>query len=316
MKEFAADKIRNIALAGHGGVGKTSFAEALVFTMGETNRLGTIDEGTTISDYHADEIERKISISSSALHGAHKDCKINILDTPGYSDFLGDTKGTMSAADTAVLVISAVDGIEVGTEQVVSFADEYEMAKCFFINRLDNEHAGFDKVFSDLRERFGTGVVAFQFPVNQGEGFNKIVDILKMKLVTFDGSSGKGSVTDLPDDLKSKAEKLKNQIVEAAAESDDELLEIYFDKGSLDDEQLQKGIRAGILSKNLIPVLCGSAAKNMGSSEFLDFLASYAPSPADLGSKKGSVPDKEEEIERKISVDEPFSAFVFKTIYL
>ncbi|RKY78625.1 elongation factor G [candidate division KSB1 bacterium] len=314
MKEFAADKIRNIALAGHGGVGKTSFAEALVFTMGETNRLGTIDEGTTISDYHADEIERKISISSSALHGAHKDCKINILDTPGYSDFLGDTKGTMSAADTAVVVVSAVDGIEVGTEQVISFADEYEMPKCFFINRLDNEHADFDKVFSDLRERFGTGVVAFQFPVNQGEGFNKIVDILKMKLVTFDGSSGKGSVTDLPDDLKSKAEKLKNQIVEAAAESDDELLEIYFDKGSLDDEQLQKGIRAGILSKNLIPVLCGSAAKNMGSSEFLDFLASYAPSPADLGSKKGSVPDKEEEIERKISVDEPFSAFVFKTI--
>jgi len=314
VKEFAADKIRTIALTGHGGVGKTSFAEALAFTMGETNRLGTIDEGTTVSDYHPDEIERKISISSSVLHGAYKDCKINILDTPGYSDFLGDTKGTLSAADLSVIVLSSVEGIEVGTEQVVAFSDEYEIPRCFYINRIDNEHADFDKVFASLKTRFGNGAVAFQFPVNQGEGFDKVVDVLRMKLVTFSDDSGMGKAADLPDDLKAKAEELRNQIIEAAAESDDELLEIFFDKGTLTEEELQRGIRAGIFAKTMMPVLCGSATRNAGTSLCLDFLTAYAPAPSDFNPKKGIVPKNDEETERKISADEPFSAFVFKTI--
>jgi len=314
VKEFSVDKIRNIALAGHGGVGKTSFAEALVYTMGETNRLGTIDEGTTISDYHPDEIERKISISSSVLHGEHKGCRVNIIDTPGYSDFLGDTKGTLSVADFAVVVLSSVEGIEVGTEQVISFADEYGIPRCFVVNRIDNEHSDFDKVFASIKERNGNGAVAFQFPVNQGEGFNKIVDVIRMKLLTFEESSGKVTESDLPDDLKSKAEEMRSQAVEAAAESDDELLEIYFEQGDLNDEQLQKGIRAGILNKKIMPVLCSAAAKNIGGYSFLDFLAAYGPAPSDFTAREGTVPGKDEKIERKISAEEPFSAFVFKTI--
>jgi len=314
VKEFSVDKIRNIALAGHGGVGKTSFAEALVYTMGETNRLGTIDEGTTVSDYHPDEIERKISISSSVLHGEHKGYRVNIIDTPGYSDFLGDTKGTLSVADFEVVILSSVEGIEVGTEQVIGFANEYGIPRCFVVNRIDNEHSDFDKVLASLKERYGNGAVAFQFPVSQGEGFSKIVDVIKMKLLTFEDSSGKMSESELPDDLKSKAEELRSQIVESAAESDDELLEIYFDQGDLNDEQLQKGIRAGILNKNIMPVLCSVAAKNFGGSSFLDFLTTYGPAPSDFVSKEGTVPGKDEKIERKISADEPFSAFVFKTI--
>ena len=308
------DKIRNVALVGHGGVGKTSLAEAMLFDMGETNRLGTIDEGTTVSDYHPDEIERKISISTCLLHGEWDQWKINILDTPGYSDFLGDTKGSLSAADMAVTLVSAVEGMEVGTEQVIEFADEYDIPRLFYINRVDNEHADFDKALQSVHDRYGTAVVALQFPVNQGEGFNKVVDLVKLKLLTFEGENGKFSSADIPDDLKGKADELRGKLIESAAESDDALMEAYFDSGDLTDEQLREGLRKGILQKNVIPVLCGSAAKNFGVRPFLDIIGEYGPSTADFGTIKGFKPGTEEEMEREISPDASLSAEVFKTI--
>ena len=315
MKEFTVDKIRNIGLIGHGGVGKTSLAEALLYTMGETNRIGKVDDGSTISDYHPDEIERKISISTSLLHGVWDDCKINILDTPGYSDFIGETKGALRVTDFAIVVLNAVEGLEVGTEQVIEFADEYEVPRLFFINRLDNEHANFDQVLGSMQKRYGNGVVAFQFPVNQGEGFNKIVDLLKMKLVTFQAdTSGKATLAEIPDDLKEKAEEMKNKIVEAAAESEDSLMEAYFEAGTLTDEQLQQGLRQGILKRTVIPVLCGTADKNYGTHQLLDVIAEFGPSLQDFGEVVGVDPEKNEQIERKISPDEPLSSLVFKTI--
>lgn len=315
MKDFTVDKIRNIALIGHGGVGKTSLAEALLYSTGETNRIGKVDDGSTISDYHPDEIERKISISTSLLHGEWKAWRINLLDTPGYSDFIGDTKGILRVTDLAVVVLSGVEGVEVGTEQVIEFADEYEIPRLFYINRLDNEHADFDKAVQSAQERYGSTVLTIQLPVNQGEGFNKIVDLIKMKLVTFEsGDRGKYSLSDVPDEFKDKVNKLREKIIESAAESDDGLLESYFDEGTLTDEQLQLGLRKGILERSIIPVLCGSAHRNYGSQHLLDFIGDFGPSPSDFEKEIGIKPRTDESLERKISDSESLSCLVFKTV--
>ncbi|MBN1781585.1 elongation factor G [bacterium] len=313
MKVYAADKIRNLGLVGHGGVGKTTFAEALIFTMGVTNRMGSIDDGNTLSDYHQDEVERKISINTSMLHGEWKDCKINILDMPGYSDFMGGAKGALRVADIAVAIVSAVDGVEVGTEQVLEFADEYKKPRVFYVNRMNNEHAKFDSVLANIKDRFGTGVVAIEFPANSGEGFNKIVDVLKKKLLVYEqGSKAKPKVEEIPDDLKGRLDTYYGQIIEAAAESDDALMEAYFESGELTEEQIVQGLRKGILNGTLMPVLCGAADINVGTTEFLDFITAYCPSPAEFAGIKGKL--KDQAVERKPLQTEPTCAFVFQTV--
>jgi elongation factor G len=315
VKEYTPENIRNVGLVGHGGVGKTTLAEALLLTMGEINRLGRIADGSTVSDYHADEIERKSSISTSLMHGEWKDVKCNLLDMPGYSDFIGDTKGTMRVVDLAVTLLNAVSGVEVGTEQVVEFAEEYRTPSCFFINRMENEHADFDRILGTVQDRYGKGVTAFQLPVNSGEGFNRIIDLLKMKLVTYEpGGSGKSTVSDIPADLKNRAEDLRGKIVEEAAECDDALIEVFFDKGALTDEQLRQGIRKGILERNILPVLCGSGDRNIGADLLLDFIKEFGPAPADFKTFKAKSVDSGQEVERKVSASEPFCAFIFKTI--
>ncbi len=314
MKEVIPENIRNIGLVGHGGVGKTTFAEALLFTLGEINRIGKVAEGTTVSDYHADEIERKVSISTTLLHGEWKEVKVNCLDMPGFSDFIGDTKGSLPFVDLAVMMLNAVNGMEVGTELVAEYAEETGRPWCFFVNRMDNEHADFAKALQSVQDRVGKGVTAFQFPVNSGEGFNRIVDLLRMKLVTYEpGGSGKNTVSDLPADLQARAEEMRTRIVEAAAESDDKLIEVFFDKGTLTDEELHQGIRKGILERNLVPVLCGSADKNVGSDLFLDFLKEYAPAPPDFKTFQAAT-DAGQAVTRKVSASEPFCGFVFKTV--
>jgi len=315
VKEYTVDKIRNIALIGHGGVGKTTLAESLLYSLGEINRMGKIDDGNTVSDYHPDEIERKISISTTLLHGEWNDCKINVLDTPGYSDFIGETKGALRVTDLAVVILSGVDGIEVGTEQVIEFADEYKIPRLLFVNRIDSEHADFSKVLSSARERYGTGVVALQFPVNQGEGFNKLVDLLTMKLITFEGGDkGKYAMSDIPDDLAQKANELRDKVIESAAESDDSLLETYFDAGTLTDEQISEGLRKGILNRSVIPVICGSADKNYGTHQLLDVMDQMGPSPDSFQIKTGIDVKTKEPKDRKISGDEDVCCLVFKTI--
>ncbi len=315
MKDFTVDKIRNIGLVGHGGVGKTTLAEALLFTMGETTRLGTVEEGTTVSDYHPDEIERKISIGTSSLHGEWLDERINVLDIPGYSDFLGGAKGAQRVMDLAIIVTSASDGIEVGTEQVFEITDEFSTPRLFFINSMNHENANFDAVFNSLVEHYGNGVLAVQFPVNKGEEFDTFVDVLKMKLVTLDeGGKGKHKLSDIPDEHKAKAEELRGKLIEAAAESDEALMDAFFENDTLSDEQLQKGLHLGMLDQSVIPVLCGSASMNFGMDQLLDFVAAYAPTPADFGEVTGHAKDSEDEIVRKITRDEPLCALVFKTI--
>lgn len=315
MKEYSVDKIRNIGLVGHGGVGKTSLAEAMLFTMGETTRLGTIVDGTTASDYHHDEIARKISIGTSLLHGEWNDCGINILDIPGYSDFLGGAKGALRVMDLAVIVTSASDGIEVGTELVYEITEEYHTPRLFFVNAMDHENSDFDKVLAELAEHYGNGVLPIQFPVNKGEGFDKFVDVLKMKLVTLDdGGKGKHKLSDIPDEYKAKAEEMRAQLIEIAAEANEDLMNAFFENETLTDDQLKEGLHLGLVDQSFMPVLCGGATRNFGADQLLDFVTTYAPSPIDRGAIKGHEVGGEAELERKPDPNESTCALVFKTL--
>jgi elongation factor G len=312
---FAADKIRNVALAGHSSTGKTSLSEAMLFTAGVTNRLGTVDDGSSRSDYTDAEIDRKISISASLLFCEWQSSKINILDAPGYADFIGDAKGALWATDCAVILVDAANGVEIGTDKAWGFAEAYGRPVLFYVNHMDKEFASFDGVLEGLREHYGLGVVPFQLPVNQGTGFNQIADVLSGKLLTYpaDGS-GKPEQADLPEEMQAQVEALREQIVEAAAESDDELTEKYLEDGELSDEDLARGLGTGILNRTLFPVLCGDASRNIGTAQLLDFIVRQMPSPAQMPPKPTYKGEGEEGIQLPCDQDGPLAAAVFKTI--
>ncbi len=317
LKEYATAKIRNIGLVSHASVGKTTLAEAMLFSSGVTNRLGNVDDGTTISDYRPDEIERKISISTSLLQFEWKNTKINVVDVPGYSDFFGEVQGALRAVDTAVILMSAISGVEVGTERGFRVADKYGLSRVFYVNQLDKEHADFDNAVSMAQEQWGTSVAVLQFPVNQGEGFNAIVDLVRMKMLTFEkDKSGKFTESDIPDDLKGKAEEMKASLMESIAENDEALLDIFCDIGELTDEQFISGLKGQIAAGKLFPVLCGAAAVNVGVQSFLNFIVDAFPAPSDRPDVTGIDPKSGNEISRAPKSDAPFAALVFKTVQL
>ena len=314
MKEYSPNEIRNIGLVSHQSVGKTSLAEAFIYSAGETNRLGSIDDGTTLSDFRTDEIERKISISTSLLNFEWNKTKINLIDIPGYLDFLGEVKCGLCVADLSIVLLNAISGVEVGTDISWEIIEEKEIPSILFINLEDKEHANFEKTVAMAKEDFGNGVTAFQFPVNEGEGFNSIIDLLKMKKITFKtDSSGKFTMEDIPADLADKATNLRNELIEKVAESDDELLEKYFDAGELTEDELYSGLKKGLLNRKIFPVFCGAAAQNFGTHLLLDFIAENGPSPADRSPVAAQ--DKEDkDIEINVDENAPFSAIVFKTL--
>jgi elongation factor G len=285
----------------------------MLYSAGAINRIGNIDDGSTTSDYHTDEIERKFSISTSLLHCFHGDYKINIIDSPGYSDFIGEVHGAMRAADTAIILVNAVSGVEVGTETVNKIAENESIARLFFVNRCDKEHANFDEVIDKIRNSFGNKAVPVQIAVNPGEGFNKIIDLLEMKLLTFD-DKGKVGVSDIPADMQDVASRLRESLVESVAECDDELLEKYFDKGELSSDELKAGLKAGIRKAQIFPVLCGAATRAAGSGTLLDFIVNYCPNPSEVrpleATKKGST----DKIQVQAKADAPFTAQIFKTM--
>jgi elongation factor G len=312
VKEYTIDKIRNIGLIGHGDSGKTTLAEAMLFASGGSNRFGSVDDGTTTSDYSSDEIERKISITTSLLNVDWKNIKINILDTPGYFDFLGEVKSGFRAADIAVMMLNGVAGVEVGTDLGWEILQDYDKPRLFYINHLNREHADFDKALEDTRETYGKSVVAVNFPVNEGEGFNSVIDVLKMKKVTFSGDNGQYTLEDIPADLQEKAENLRTEFIEKVAECDDEILEKYFEEGELSEDNIIKGIKAGLVSKSIFPVLCGSASKNVGTQLLMDFIAGYCPSPADISPVSAEEDGKEVILSAEGNGE--FAGFVFKTL--
>lgn len=311
MKDYSPTDIRNICLIGHGSSGKTTLTEAMLFAMKAVDRMGSIDDGTTHSDFMKEEIERNSSISTSLLSGEFKKIKFNILDTPGFSDFIGEVKGALSVTDLAVTVIHGVSGIEVVTEQVWNFAQEENVPRCFFVNMNDKENANFDKVSGTITNQY-PGAVVIHYPVNPGPAFNRMLDILNMKLITFE-DNGKHKVEEIPADLQEKADELREQLVERAAETDDELMEKYFDAGELSQDELREGLKAGILANEVFPIAAGAAAPQMGADFLLNFLMNFAPSPVERGAVTARHPDTGEEIELETDPEGPTVALVFKT---
>ncbi|MBN1656306.1 MAG: elongation factor G [Deltaproteobacteria bacterium] len=317
MKDYTTEQIRNIALIGHGDAGKTSIAEAIAFSMGIINRMGSVPAGNTVSDYNADEIERQISISSSIVSGEWDRHKINLVDVPGYSDFIGESRGAIRVVETVALVMQAVSGIEVGVEQGWRSAEENEVPRIFIINKLDREQADFKQALAAAQGRYGRGVVAAQFPVDQAQpGFHTIIDVILMKQLSFatDGS-GKMTQEEIPNAHRAGANELREKLVEAIAESSDELLEAYLENGELTAEQFAVGLKAGINNRTLFPVFCLAASANIGVHRLLDAICKYLPAPADFKEVVGKRLTKgEEEVRRPITSSGPNTAFVFKTV--
>ncbi len=313
MNEYKTKEIRNIALLGHASTGKTSLSEVMLYTAGQTSRMGKIDEGTTVSDFTKEEIDRKSSISSSLMHAEWQNKKINIIDVPGYLDFIAETKAITRVVDIGLIVINCLEGIEVGSELAYRFAKEENLPLGIVINMLDKENADFDTALDAVQNVFGKNAVPVQIPVNQGLDYDSVIDVIGNKMYTFskDGT-GKATETDVPADMQDKVEELRESVIEYAAESDDELLEKYFDEGSLSDEELTLGLKQAILTGKLFPVFATSANNNTGVSNMMDLIVNYAPAPSDRGKIKGATHDGNE-LEREISENEPLSLFVFKT---
>lgn len=313
MKEYQIDQTRNVGLVSHGGAGKTSLSEAMLFSAGVTNRLGKVDDDNTVSDYTDDEIERKVSIGASLLHLDWKNHKINLVDLPGYADFIGEVHGGLRVTESALVLISALSGVEVGTEQVWGICQDYGLSRIIFVNKLEKEHASFYDSVNQAKERFGISVTPLQIPIGEGLQFKGVVDLLKMKAFYFQ-EKGKTKEDKIPDELKAKAEEYREKLVEAVAETDDQLLEKFFDKGKLTDDEIKNGLRKGVIELKIFPVLCGSALENQGIDLLLDHVVDLMPAPSDIKEIKGEDPASKKEKTMKIGPDGPACAFIFKTV--
>jgi len=306
--------IRNVGLIGHGSSGKTTVASSLLYTGGSAKRLGSVDDGTAITDSDPEEIERKMSIAAALAHTPWSGKKINLIDTPGAAAFVHEANAALTVADTALLVVCGVAGVEVQTEKTWRFAATHGLAQAILINKLDRERADFSRVMGNLQDKFGREVVALHMPIGSEENFSGIVDLLDMKAYTYDGDSGKGKAGDIPDDLKEAAQSAREQLMEMVAEMDDDLMEHFFEHGELTDEEMSAGLRRGIRQRKIVPVLAASALKAIGTDRLAEFITNLLPNPAERGVAAGTVPGKDEATSRPVAADEPTSLFVFKTL--
>ncbi len=307
------ENLRNIVLVGHGGAGKTSLAEIMLFKSGAIKRVGRVEDGNTSMDFEAEELKRNSSISSAFHHFNWKKDTVSLIDTPGDQNFFTDTKTCMQAAESAVIIIDAVDGVKVQTEQAWDFANEFNMACAIFINKLDRERSDFKRTFEDAVSIFTPKPIILQLPIGTEENFKGVVDLISNKAYTYD-TDGKVTSGDIPSDMQDLVETERENLIENIAEADDELIERYLEGETLSDEDLKIALRKGTMSRIFVPVLCGSATKNIGIELLIDFITNCLPSPLDRHVKKGVDPDSGTEIERIADTDAPFSAFVFKTI--
>ena len=308
MKEYKSDRIKNVGIVAHGGAGKTSLTEAMLFNAGAVTRLGRVDDGSATTDFEAEEVKRKVSISTALAPCEWKDYKINVVDTPGYSDFVSEVKGALRAVDSAIVVLCAASGVEVETEKVWKYAAEQKVPRIAFINKMDRENADFDASVEAMKAAFGGSIVPLQLPIGSQESFSGIVDIVGMKAYVYKG--GKGTETEIPADMSDAVELARLNMIEAAAEADDEVLAKYLEGVELTDEEIRSGLVRGISEGRFSPVFCGSATKNIGIADFMNALVLYAPT-ADKTLATGSKPKSEDAVTR--SITDPFSALVFKT---
>ena len=277
MKVYPSDKIRNIGIVAHQGAGKTSLTEALVYSTGATTRLGKVDDGNTVADYHPEELKRKSTVNTSLVACEWRDHKINILDVPGFSDFFGEVVSTLRVADCLVMVVDAVAGVEVSTEIIWELADEQNIPTIGFINKLDRENADFKKAFDSMQATLTRQIVPIQLPIGKEDGFNGIVDLISQKAYKYD--NGKATEIPVPDDMKADIEHYREMMIEAAAEGDDEITMKYLDGEELTDDEIILGLKEGVKNAKVVPVVCGCATKNIGADKLFDILVDYAPSP-------------------------------------
>jgi elongation factor G len=301
LKVYETDRLRNLAIIGHGGAGKTSLVEAMLFNAGHTTRLGRVDEGNATTDYLPEEIKRKISVSTTMAPCEWKECKINILDTPGYADFFSEVKSALRVVDSIMTVVEAVAGVEVQTEIGWQEANRVKLPKMIFINKMDRENANFDRVLDQVKDILKCNAVPVELPIGSETQFSGIVDLLTMKAYRYN-KDGSYQEQEIPGDLLSAAQEAHQNLMEAAAEGDDELLMRYLDGETLTGEEIFTGLKKAFQSQSLVPVLCGSSLNNIGIRHLMDFIVNVIPSPADLA-EPGANPQQE-----------PLAALVYKTM--
>lgn len=309
MKKYPIESIRNVALVGHGGTGKSSLAEAALYAAGAISRLGRVDDGTSASDFDPDEIQRKMSLNSAVLPCEWKNTKINFVDTPGYPDFVGDVTGSLRAVEAALLLVDGTGSIEVGTETGWDLAGDLGITRMFFVNKLEKENTDYNRTLEALRSKFGNSIAPLQVPIGAEDKFVGVVDLLTHKAYKWE--NGKVSPTEIPADMQDRIVKMREALIESVAEMDDALMEKYFDQGTLSDEEVAKGLEIGVRTGKVVPVLCGSAMKTVGVDTLLDFIAASVPSPAALPPVEGKSPSGADE---KRAPGDPFCALVFKTM--
>lgn len=308
MKIFDGKHIKNIALLGAPKSGKTLLAEDMIFEAGITHRRGTVEGKSTVSDYHDIEHERENSIFATTMHTEWRDYKINIIDTPGFDDFVGEMMSSLRVADTCIMVVNAKHGVEVGTELIWNYIDRFSKPVIFAINQVDHPQANFEDALRGIKQRFGNVVTQMQYPISQGEGFNEIIDLLKMTLYRFPPEGGKPEKLPIPANEKEKAERLHNELVEKAAENDEKLMELYFEKGTLDEDEMRQGLKTGMINREVFPVFCMSAKQNMGSGRMMSFIDNVAPSPQEA---KPEITEDGKEV--PFDTSKPTVLFVFKS---
>jgi elongation factor G len=308
MKVYDDKHIKNIVLLGAPKAGKTLLAEDMTFEAGITHRRGTIEGKNTVSDYHDIEHERGNSVFATPLHTEWKDYKINIIDTPGFDDFMGEIISSTRVADTGVMVINSQHGVEVATELIWNYIDRFNKPTIFAVNQVDHPKSDFESSLLALKERYGNAVTQMQYPYNEGEDFNAIIDLLKMVMYKFPVDGGKPKKLAIPESEKEKAERLHNELVEKAAENDEALMEKYFDKGTLDEDEMREGLKLGMIQHSIFPVFCMSAKKNMGSGRMMGFIDNVAPCPREARPERTT-----EGQEVPFDAEKPTALFIFKS---
>jgi elongation factor G len=315
VKSYEGENIRNAALIGHGHTGKTQLVSALLYTAGAVSRLGKVDDGTSVTDYDEEEIQRKLSISSSLAFAEWGKTKVNFIDTPGFNIFIHETEAALMAADSALLLVHAVAGVEVQTEKNWGLCEKYNLPCVFVVNQTDRDRASFERVLNALREAFGRAVVPVHLPWGEEKGFHGVIDLVRMEAHGYDlNGSGKAKRSDIPTEMAEAASRSHESMVEMVAEGNDALMETFFDQGTIPADDLIPGLKDAVCKRRLFPVLASAGLPNVGSESLLNFITDFLPSPVDRGDWEGKLPEGEGTVKRRVADDEPVCAYVFKTL--
>jgi len=309
MPEFDTSHVKNIVLLGHAGSGKTTLAECMLFEAGIINRKGSVNENNTVGDYHELEQERGNSIFSKLMHTKWRGYKINILDTPGYDDFVGEVLSALRVADTGVMLLNAANGVEVGTDVIWEYTDQFRTPVIFAVNKLDHDKADFNKTVQQAKDHFGNKVTVVQYPLQEGAGFHEIIDVLRMTMYKFKDAGGKPEKLPVPDEEKEKAGQLHKELVETIASNDEALMEKYFDKGELDEDEMKEGLKKAMISHDIFPLFCLSAERNMGSGRLMGFIDNVCPSANEMPPQKTITGE-----DLPCNANGPACIFVYKTV--